>query len=141
MSTGVHAGKHMQDFKLGVHKPGVSKPKTSRSREAGKARQQGVVGSAASTGYALWGGCSVAAVTMCRGVRQGHDISRFIYPVPEGQEAPDAYALPEVTETIHETSKNTSQACLVVGKSQAVRQRGGAAGPLLQEQGHGWPLL
>lgn len=46
------------------------------------------------------------------------------YPVPEGQEAPEPSVSPEVSESIHKTSKNTPQACLV-GESQAVRQMGG----------------
>lgn len=46
------------------------------------------------------------------------------HPVPEDQEAPEPSVPPEVSETPHNTCKDNPQAGLVVGVSEAVRQKG-----------------
>lgn len=100
-----------------VHKPEsqTQRPLGPGSGRNGASRQDRVVGSGADCGiqrgYAPWSSCTTG-----RNVSQGHGIEA--YPVPEGQEAPEASVLPEVSESHHKTSKNVPQSYVAVGKNK-----------------------
>ena len=51
--------------------------------------------------------------------------SRFAYPVPESQEAPEPSVLPEVGESSHKASQNIPEPYVAAGEKQAARQKRG----------------